>query len=37
MKAAVLKSTNLRQSFLGVQMLVEPESSKIINGTILTE
>ena len=37
MKAAVLKSTNLRKSFLGFQMLVEPESSKIINGTILTE
>ena len=37
MKAAVLKRTNLRQSFLGFQMLVEPESSKIINGTILTE
>ena len=35
MQAATLKSTNLRQSFLG--FLVEPESSKIINGTILTE
>ena len=37
MQAAALKSTNLRQSFLGFHMLVEPERSKIINGTILTE
>ena len=34
MHAAALKSTNLRQSFLRFQMLVEPES---IDGNILTE